>query len=101
MYKPHGDFGPHRPVTFACLQELTDQPVVDASALKDPMIVDSFSMHKQGKDWFLRVRGTRGEEGRTPAPQGEYFFPIVQKKILPGFLGKTPGRWKRYSAKSG
>jgi L-alanine-DL-glutamate epimerase-like enolase superfamily enzyme len=89
MYKPHSDFTPHRPVGFVRLQELMDQPVVDASALKDPVIVDSFSMYKQGKDWFLQVRGTRGEEGRAPcSPQAEYFFPIVQKKILPGFLGK-------------
>ncbi|MDR1636508.1 MAG: hypothetical protein LBR93_04140, partial [Treponema sp.] len=89
MYKPHSDFSPHRPVGFARLQELMDQPVLDASALKDPVIVDSFSMYREGKDWFLQVRGTNGEEGRAPcSPQAEYFFPIAQKKILPGFLGK-------------
>ncbi|GHT68540.1 hypothetical protein FACS1894110_16300 [Spirochaetia bacterium] len=89
MYKIHSDFKPHRPVTFAQLQELMDRPVVNTALIYRPVIIDSFTLIQHGKDFFLRVRGKNGETGTAPcSSQADYFYPILQKKILPNLLNK-------------
>ncbi|GHV93670.1 hypothetical protein AGMMS50268_41730 [Spirochaetia bacterium] len=89
MYKPHADFTPHRPVTFAQLQELMDQPVVNAGLVDGPVLIDSFTLIEREGAYFLRVRGKKGEEGIGPcAANAEIFYPILQKKLLPYFLGR-------------
>jgi L-alanine-DL-glutamate epimerase-like enolase superfamily enzyme len=89
MYQIHPDFSPHRPVSFARLWELADKPVIQTQLIDTPVIIDSFALIKNGGAWFLRVRGKQGEEGIAPCSgQADYFYPILQKKLLPGFLNR-------------
>ena len=89
MYKPHSDFKPHIPVTFEQLQDIMDRPVVDTSLIKNPVIIESFSMLRCRGYWFLRVRGTNGEEGIAPCSErASYLHLLLQQQFLPIAIGK-------------
>lgn len=89
MYQIHPDFSPHRPVSFAMLQELMDKPVIQTQLIDTPVIIDSFTLINWGDAWFLRVRGKGGEEGIAPCSgMAEYLYLILQIKLLPYFLNR-------------
>ena len=89
MYKLHSDFKPHIPVTFEQLQEIMDRPVVDTSLIKNPVIIESFSVIRSRDSWFLRVRGTAGEEGIAPCSErASYLHLMLKERFLPIALGK-------------
>ncbi len=80
MYRIHPDFKPFQSVTFDELQAIMDQPVVDVSMLPNPIIITSVALLHKGKNWFVRVRGMKGEEGMAPcSSRAETFFPILKK----------------------
>ena len=89
MYKLHPDFKPHIPVTFDQLQEIMDRPVVDVSQINNPVIIESFAMFKARNAWFLRVRGTNGEEGIAPCSErASYLYLLLEQRFLPITIGK-------------
>ena len=89
MYKPHKDFTAHKPVTFEQLQEIMDQPVIKNEIVNTSVVIKSFSLYVRGRDWFLRVRGTGGEEGCAPCSErAAYLYPLMQQKILPYMIGR-------------
>lgn len=88
MYKMHPDFKPHIPVTFEQLQAIMDAPVLVTDRLPDPVIIDSFALYHRGKEWFLKVRGTKGEEGIAPCSDRASYLHLLLKKFLPLAVGK-------------
>jgi L-alanine-DL-glutamate epimerase-like enolase superfamily enzyme len=89
MYKLNADFKPFIPNNFARLQEIMDEPVVDASMITEPVIIDSFDLFFARGAWFLRVRGKGGEEGIAPCSErASYLHPLMTENILPYMLGK-------------
>lgn len=80
MYRIHPDFKEFRPVSREMLQEIMDRPVVRAERLRSPVIIDSFTLYRDGESRFLRVRGTEGQEGITPCSERTaYFWPLLEK----------------------
>lgn len=88
MYKPHPDFKPHKPVTFEQLQAIMDAPVLDTSLLPEPVIIESFTLYRRENAWFLKVRGTKGEEGIAPCSDRASYLHLLLKKFLPLAIGK-------------
>ena len=89
MYNIHSDFTPHKPVSFAQLQEIMDKPVLQAEKIPSPIIIDSFALFNYDGEWFLRVRSKNGEEGIAPCSgRAKYLYPLLKYQIIPYILGK-------------
>jgi L-alanine-DL-glutamate epimerase-like enolase superfamily enzyme len=89
MYRTHPDFTAPKPVTFQQLQAIMDRPVLDTSRIGSPVVIDSFTLLFCRNMWFLRVRGTDGEEGIAPCTErASYLYPLMEKKTLPRMLGR-------------
>ena len=89
MYKLHADFLPHKPVSFAQLQKLMDEPVLKTGIIKDAVLIDSFELLYCRNAWFLRVRGKGGEEGIAPCSErAKYLHLLLTENILPFMLDK-------------
>lgn len=77
-------------VTIAALYRILARPVLDTSFLKEPVIVASVELLRNGKTYLLRTRSSAGVEAVTvpnPARMAET-YPIFLKHILPVFLKK-------------
>src|SRR5262245_1273544 len=77
-----------RRVTKADLDKILEQPVLNTSFLKGPVIVESVELLKSGNNYLVRTRSTDGVEAITvpnPAKMVQT-FPIFVKNIVPAFL---------------
>ncbi|MCL2832988.1 MAG: mandelate racemase/muconate lactonizing enzyme family protein [Treponema sp.] len=89
MYKIHKDFKPHKPVTAAELVKIMNQKIIDTTLIREPVIIKSAALLVCGEEYFLRVRGEKGEEGIAPcSSNAALFYPVLQKKVLPYLVGK-------------
>ena len=75
----HPDFKPHKPVTFEQLQAIMDTPVLVTDQLPEPVIIESLSLYRRDKAWFLKVRGTRG--GNCPMFRPGFLSSPAAEKI--------------------
>jgi L-alanine-DL-glutamate epimerase-like enolase superfamily enzyme len=79
-----------RAVTRAALDRILEAPVLKTDFLKEPVIVASVELLRNGKTYLLRTRSTRGVEAITvpnPSRMAET-YPIFLKHILPVVLKK-------------
>jgi L-alanine-DL-glutamate epimerase-like enolase superfamily enzyme len=79
-----------RAVTTAALDRILATPVLNTTFLKEPVIVASVELLRNGKTYLLRTRSRAGVEVITvpnPARMAQT-YPIFQKHILPVFLKK-------------
>src|SRR6516162_719938 len=79
-----------KPVTKAMLDRILDTPVLKTDFLKEPVIVASVELLRNGKNYLVRTRSTAGVEAITvpnPARMAET-YPIFLNHILPVFLKK-------------
>jgi L-alanine-DL-glutamate epimerase-like enolase superfamily enzyme len=79
-----------RAVTKAALDRILAAPVLKTDFLKEPVIVASVELLRNGKNYLLRTRSTGGVEAVTvpnPSRMAET-YPIFLKHILPVFLNK-------------
>ena len=77
-------------VTKAALDRILDTPVLKTDFLKEPVIVASVELLRNGKTYLLRTRSTAGVEAVTvpnPSRMAET-YPIFLKHILPVFVKK-------------
>jgi len=89
MYTIHKDFIPHKKVSFEKLQDIMDQPVLRKEKVSNPVIISSFTLLLSEGKWYLRVRGTEGQEGMAPCSErASYLYTLLQERILPFMLGK-------------
>lgn len=88
MYQIHPDFKPHIPVSQEQLRKIMDSPVIVTDLLPDPVIIESFTLLRQNGNWFLRVRGSQGEEGTAPCSERASYLYLLLKKFLPLAIGK-------------
>ena len=88
MYKIHPDFDVFHPVGREELQEIMDRPVVRTDRLPSPVIIDSYTLLKSGNNWFLKVRGTNGEEGFAPCSDRAEYLHLLLKRFLLLTLGE-------------
>ena len=89
MYRIHSDFNEPKAVSADLLKKIMREKVIDTSLVKNEVIIESAALIFTENFWFLRVRGKNGEEGIAPcAANAEFFYPILEKKIIPYVLGK-------------
>src|SRR3954471_21191466 len=53
-----------------------------------PVKIASIELLQVGKSYFLRIRSTDGVEGVVLTKDMEDFIPILQRRVIPRFLGK-------------
>jgi L-alanine-DL-glutamate epimerase-like enolase superfamily enzyme len=82
------------PVTKAALDRILDAPVLHLDFLKQPVIVASVELLRNGKNFLVRTRSTNGVEAITvpnPARMAD-LYPIFLKSVVPVFLKKDARR---------
>src|SRR5438045_2042625 len=82
------------PVTKATLDRIVDAPVLQLDWLKQPVIVASVELLRNGKNFLIRTRSSDGVEAITvpnPARMAD-LYPVFLKSIVPVFLSKDARR---------
>ncbi len=65
-------------------------PVLKRDGLTSPVIIDSIRLLKKDKEYFVHIRSKDGAEGVSlpNPPRPEYLTPILNKLVIPFFIGK-------------
>lgn len=76
----------------ATLQELekaVSAPVLQLDGVSSPLVVQSIELLRKGREYFVRVRSKDGAEGiAVTNSRAEYLYPILNKLVIPYFIGK-------------
>ena len=76
-------------VTLEKLEEAAGAPVLQLDGADAPLVIESIELLKKGRDSFVRVRSKDGAEGVAMTNGREqYVYPILNKLVIPYFLGK-------------
>lgn len=72
------------------LGRIASAPVLKLDGLTTPVVIQSIRLLKKDKEYFVHVRSKDGAEGISLAnpPRPEYLTPILQRLVIPFFLGK-------------
>jgi L-alanine-DL-glutamate epimerase-like enolase superfamily enzyme len=82
-------YGSDIKATDDALEKAAARPVVNLSHFKEPIIIESIELLRKGRDSFLRVRSKDGAEGiSVDDGRMAILAPILQKLIIPYFIGK-------------
>jgi len=73
-------------VTPAALDRAAAAPVLDVSALKTPVIIDSIRLLHNGQDTFVHVRSRDGAQGLSLANGRPYLHGIFEQLVVPYFI---------------
>jgi len=88
MFRPHPDFPERKNVTGQELEEICLSGVLKTDGIPGPLIITSIEMLKKDGMVFVRTRTAAGVEGIGVCGENwEYFYPILEKKIAPYFIG--------------
>jgi L-alanine-DL-glutamate epimerase-like enolase superfamily enzyme len=80
---------PERAIPDSVLEHAAAQPVLQISALKDPVIIESIELLRKGRNHFVRVRSKDGAEGiSVDDGRMDVLHPILNRLIIPYFIGK-------------
>jgi L-alanine-DL-glutamate epimerase-like enolase superfamily enzyme len=75
--------------TGAALDAAAARPVLDLSALKEPVVIESIELLRKGREHFLRVRSKDGAEGiSVDNGRASILHPILNRLVAPYFIGK-------------
>src|SRR5262245_61535887 len=74
--------------TRAELDRILEQPVLNTDFLKEPVIVQSVELLKNGRNYLVRTRSTAGVEVITVPHPAKFaqIFPVFVKDIIPVVL---------------
>ncbi|MFQ6034654.1 MAG: mandelate racemase/muconate lactonizing enzyme family protein [Sedimentisphaerales bacterium] len=76
-------------VTLEGLQAAADAPVLQADSVTSPLLIQSIELLRKGREHFVRVRSKDGAEGiAVTNARAEYLYPILNKLVVPYFIGK-------------
>jgi len=71
------------------LDEAATAPVLEKRFFTSPVKIASIELLKNKGYYFLRTRSADGAEGiSVPSDRVAYLFPILQKLVVPFFIGK-------------
>lgn len=72
------------------LGRIASAPVLRLDGLTSPVVIQSIRLLKKDKEYFVHVRSKDGAEGISLAnpPRPEYLTPILQRLVIPFFIGK-------------
>ena len=76
-------------VTLEELEKAAGAPVLQLDGLSSPLVVQSIELLRKGREYFVRVRSKDGAEGiAVTNSRAEYLYPILNKLVIPYFIGK-------------
>ena len=76
-------------VTDEALEAAAARPVLQRDAFKDPVIIESIELLRQGREYFLRVRSKDGAVGLSlDNGRADVLHPIINRLVAPYFVGK-------------
>ena len=76
-------------VTLEALDKAAATPVLQRDAFGSPVIIESIELLRKGGEFFVRVRSKDGAEGiSVPNSRAEYLHPILNRLVIPYFIGK-------------
>jgi L-alanine-DL-glutamate epimerase-like enolase superfamily enzyme len=71
------------------LEQVAAKPVLDHKAFRDPVVIESVQLLKQGRDYFVRVRSKDGAEGiSVDNGRADVLHSIFNQSVAPYFIGK-------------
>jgi len=81
---------PHtRQVSLEKVENAAKAPVLNLDGLDSPLVIESFNLLRKGRDYILHVRSKDGAEGvAIPNSRPDYLSPILNKLVIPYFIGK-------------
>jgi L-alanine-DL-glutamate epimerase-like enolase superfamily enzyme len=86
-----------RAVAVEALEQAAAEPVLDAEAVKQPVVIESIELLKAGRDYFVHVRSKDGAEGIAATnSRAAYLYPIFNRLAVPYFLGKDARDLERH-----
>jgi L-alanine-DL-glutamate epimerase-like enolase superfamily enzyme len=75
--------------TDAELDAAAARPVLNVTALKDPVVIESIELLRKGREHFVRVRSKDGAEGiSVDNGRAGMLHPILNRLVAPYFVGK-------------
>ena len=79
------------------LDQAAAKPVLDAEAVKQPVVIESIELLKAGRDYFVHVRSKDGAEGiAVTNSRADYLYPVFNRLVVPYFLGKDARDLERH-----
>jgi len=76
-------------VTLEKLEKAAAAPVLQLDGADSPLVIESIELLRKGRDTFVRVRSKDGAEGvALTNGREQYVYPILNKRVIPYFLGK-------------
>jgi L-alanine-DL-glutamate epimerase-like enolase superfamily enzyme len=76
-------------VTLEKLEEAAGAPVLQLDGVNSPLLVKSIELLQKEREYFVRVRSKDGAEGiAVTNERAEYLYPILNKLVIPYFIGK-------------
>jgi len=78
--------GPH--VSMQSLEKAAARPVLRPGTIATPVIIDKIELRRRGRDCFVVVRSKDGAEGMSLTNGRDYLHPILNRLVIPYFLGK-------------
>jgi L-alanine-DL-glutamate epimerase-like enolase superfamily enzyme len=79
----------HTKVRVEELDNIAEKPVLQLDGLNSPVVIQSIELLRGQRDYFVRVRSKDGAEGiAVTNERAQYFYPILNKLVIPYFIGK-------------
>ena len=71
------------------LDAAAERPVLRRAGMDSPMVIQSIELLRKRNEYFVRVRSQDGAEGiAVTNSRSEYLHPILNKLVIPYFIGK-------------
>ena len=75
--------------TLEKLDKAAGAPILQLDGVNSPLLVESIELLQKGREYFVRVRSKDGAEGISVTnSRAEYLHPILNKLVIPYFIGK-------------
>ncbi len=70
------------------LEKVAAAPILKPESIRSPVVIDSISLLRRGGEYLVHVRSKDGAEGVSVTNGRDYLHPILQRLVVPYFLGK-------------
>jgi L-alanine-DL-glutamate epimerase-like enolase superfamily enzyme len=78
-----------RKVSLKDLEKVAEAPVLKLDGLDSPLVIESTELLRKDREYIVRVRSKDGAEGvAIPNSRPDYLSPILNKLVIPYFIGK-------------
>ncbi|MCK4958457.1 MAG: mandelate racemase/muconate lactonizing enzyme family protein [Planctomycetes bacterium] len=77
------------PLTADALERAASRKILDVSGIDSPLVIESIRLLRKDRDYIVHVRSKGGAEGVSLTnTRAEYVYPILNKRVIPFFIGK-------------